>query len=60
MTGLEQGFEMRFGGLLKPENCFAPVTPVRVATPKQAGFGDPNAVLISAHPNPRQGNDHNR
>jgi hypothetical protein len=57
-SGLEQGFEMGFGGLLKAEGGFTPVATMRVAAGEQAGFGDPHAILIAAELNSREWNDH--
>jgi hypothetical protein len=57
-SGFEQGFEVGFGGLLKAEHGFTPVASMRVAAGKQAGFGDPHAILIVAELNFREWNDH--
>ena len=45
-SGLEQCFEMLFGGLLKTKGGFAPVASVRVTAGEQRRFGNPNAVFV--------------
>lgn len=56
--GFEQGFEMGFGGLLEPEESFAPIASVRVTAGQQAGFGNPYTVFIPAELHLREWNDH--
>jgi len=56
---LEERLEMRFGRLLKTQDSFTPVTPVRVAARKQVGFGNPNSVFVLARLNLRDRNYHN-
>ena len=56
---LEQRLEMRFGRLLKTQDGFTSVTPMRVAARKQVGFGNPNPVFVLARLNLRDRNDHN-
>ena len=54
----EQGLEMSLGGLLKIEDGFAAVAPVRVAPGEQGGFGNPNPVFVAPRCDFRDGNDH--
>jgi len=54
----QQGFEMRLGGLLKPEDRLAAILSVRVAAGQQRGLGNPHVILVAAHLNFGNGNDH--
>jgi hypothetical protein len=58
-SGFKQRFQMRFGGLLKPKDGFAPVTPLRMTTGQQRRFGDPHAVFILTNLHFRERNNHN-
>lgn len=59
-TGLQQHFEVGLGGLLKPQNGFAPITAVRMTTRQKIRLGNPDAVLVPARLDFRKGNYHNR
>ena len=56
--GFQQRFEMGLGGLLEPEQRFAPVVSMRVTARQQAGFGNPHAVFVLTEPHFRKRNNH--
>jgi hypothetical protein len=45
-AGFQQSFQMRLGGLLKAEQCFASVASMSVAAGQEGRFGDPHTVFI--------------
>ena len=48
---LQQGLQMLFGGLLKSQNRLATVTTMSMAPRQQPRLGNPYAVLVPAHLN---------
>jgi hypothetical protein len=57
-AGFQQSFQMRLGGLLKPEQGLASVAPVSVAAGQEARFGDPHTVFILPDLHLLQWNNH--
>lgn len=57
-TGFQQRFQMNLRRLLKTQQGFPPVPPVRVATGQQAGFRNPYAIFIPSNSHLCQRYDH--
>jgi hypothetical protein len=58
-AGFEQRFQVGLGRLLEAQGGFAAVASLRVATGEEAGFGNPDAVLVLTELHFRKWNDHN-
>ena len=56
--GFEEDFEMRLGGLLKPQGSLTPVASVRMAAGQQRRFGDPHAIFVPTELHFRKWNNH--
>jgi len=55
---LQQSLQVLLGRLLKSQNGFSPVTPVRMATRQKPRLGNPHAIFIPANLNLGDRNNH--